>query len=74
MRPTGRQNDADRVWELTIQPRPKLKKGEKVRLVVTYGGGTTWPEDIDGFLRLGDHARRGHGGASPSGPDVVPGE
>ena len=44
------QNDADRVWELTIQPRPKLKKGEKVRLVVTYGGGTTRPEDIDGFL------------------------
>ena len=44
------QNDAARVWELTIQPRPKLKKGEKVRLVVTYGGETTRPEDIDGFL------------------------
>ena len=25
------QDDAARVWELTIQPRPKIKKGQTVR-------------------------------------------
>ncbi len=44
------QDDAARVWELTIQPRPKLKAGHTARVVVTYGGATTRPEDIEGAL------------------------
>jgi len=41
------QNDDARIWELTIQPRPKLKAGEAVRLVIRYGGTTTQPLDIE---------------------------
>ena len=44
------QDDAARVWELTIQPRPKIKKGQTARVVVAYGGETTQPEDIEGAL------------------------
>ncbi|MFN8183349.1 MAG: M1 family metallopeptidase [Candidatus Nanopelagicales bacterium] len=44
------QNDVDRKWELTIQPRPKLKKGQTARLVITYGGTTTRPTDIEDAL------------------------
>jgi aminopeptidase N len=44
------QDDADRVWELTIQPRPKTKKGQTARVLVAYGGETTRPEDIEGAL------------------------
>jgi aminopeptidase N len=44
------QDDADRVWELTIQPRPKIKNGQTARVVVAYGGETTRPEDIEGAL------------------------
>ena len=44
------QNDADRKWELTIQPRPKLKKGQTARVVITYGGTTTRPLDIEEAL------------------------
>ena len=44
------QDDEARVWELTIQPRPKIKKGQQVQVVVTYGGATTRPEDIEGAL------------------------
>jgi aminopeptidase N len=44
------QDDAARVWELTIQPRPKLKKGQAAQIVVAYGGETTRPEDIEGAL------------------------
>ena len=44
------QNDADRIWELTIQPRPKLKTGQSVRLVIEYGGTTTRPVDIEEAL------------------------
>ena len=44
------QDDEARVWELTIQPRPKIKKGQQVQVVVTYGGATTRPEDIEGVL------------------------
>jgi aminopeptidase N len=44
------QDDAARVWELTIQPRHKIKKGHKARVVVAYGGETTRPEDIEGAL------------------------
>jgi aminopeptidase N len=44
------QNDTDRIWELTIQPRPKLKTGENVQLVIQYSGTTIRPLDIEGFL------------------------
>ena len=44
------QDDAARIWELTIQPRPKLKAGESARVVVTYGGETIRPTDIEGVL------------------------
>jgi aminopeptidase N len=44
------QDDAARIWELTIQPRPKIKKGQRSRVVVTYGGATTRPTDIEGVL------------------------
>jgi aminopeptidase N len=44
------QDDAERVWELTIQPRPKLKTGQTAQVVVTYGGETTRPTDIEGVL------------------------
>ena len=44
------QDDDARVWELTVQPRPKLKTGQAARVVVTYAGETTRPEDIEGAL------------------------
>ena len=44
------QDDAARIWELTIQPRPKIKRGQTARVVVTYGGATTRPTDIEGVL------------------------
>ncbi len=44
------QDDDARVWELTIQPRPKIKRGQRARVVVTYGGDTTRPKDIEGAL------------------------
>jgi aminopeptidase N len=44
------QDDAARVWELTIQPRPKIMQGQSARVVVTYGGETTRPTDIEGAL------------------------
>lgn len=44
------QNDETRVWELTIQPRPKIRAGQSVRVVIAYGGDTTRPLDIEGAL------------------------
>jgi aminopeptidase N len=44
------QDDAARVWELTIQPRRELRDGRRVPVVVTYGGDTGRPEDIEGAL------------------------
>jgi aminopeptidase N len=44
------QDDAARIWELTVQPRPKIKDGDEVEVVVEYGGTTTRPRDIEGFL------------------------
>lgn len=44
------QNDADRIWELTVQPRPKIKAGQSVRLVIEYGGRTTRPLDVEDAL------------------------
>jgi aminopeptidase N len=42
------QDDEARAWELTVQPRPKLKAGEAVQVVVEYGGATTQPLDVEG--------------------------
>jgi aminopeptidase N len=44
------QDDAARIWELTVQPRPKIKTGQQVEVVIRYGGTTTRPEDIEGAL------------------------
>jgi aminopeptidase N len=44
------QDDDERIWELVVQPRPKIKKGERATLVIEYGGTTTRPRDIEGFL------------------------
>jgi aminopeptidase N len=44
------QDDAARVWELTVQPRPKLKSGERATVVIEYGGTTMRPRDIEGAL------------------------
>jgi aminopeptidase N len=44
------QDDTARVWELTIQPRHELRDGREARVVVTYGGDTGQPEDIEGAL------------------------
>ena len=44
------QDDGNRVWELTVQPRPAVKRGQQVRLQVTYSGTTTRPTDIEGVL------------------------
>lgn len=44
------QDDAQRSWELTIQPRPKIKAGQAVKLVIEYGGATTRPTDIEDSL------------------------
>ncbi|MFI5043280.1 MAG: M1 family metallopeptidase [Acidimicrobiales bacterium] len=44
------QDDGARAWELTVQPRPKIKKGQSTQVVVTYGGATTRPTDIEGAL------------------------
>lgn len=44
------QDDAARKWELTVQPRPKLKAGQSARLVVSYGGETVRPLDIEDAL------------------------
>ena len=44
------QDDAQRLWELVIQPRPKLKRGSTAKVVVAYAGDTTRPEDIEGVL------------------------
>lgn len=44
------QNDEERVWELTVQPRPKLKAGQTAQVVVEYGGPTTRPLDIEDAL------------------------
>jgi aminopeptidase N len=44
------QDDEERTWELVVQPRPKIKAGRSVELVVEYGGATTRPLDIEGAL------------------------
>jgi len=44
------QDDAARIWELTIQPRSRIRDGRRVRVEVTYGGATTRPTDIEDAL------------------------
>jgi aminopeptidase N len=36
--------------ELVVTPRPRLRRGHTVRVVVRYGGTTTRPTDIEGAL------------------------
>ena len=44
------QDDANRIWELTIGLRPKLKAGQTTTIVVEYGGTTGRPLDTTGAL------------------------
>jgi aminopeptidase N len=44
------QNAANREWELVVQPRPKIKKGQQVTVRIEYGGTTGRPTDIEGVL------------------------
>jgi aminopeptidase N len=44
------QDDAKRIWELTIGLRPKLKAGQETTIVVEYGGTTGRPRDTTGAL------------------------
>lgn len=44
------QDDAARIWELTIQPDRGIRKGQRVTLVVEYGGATGRPTDIENAL------------------------
>jgi aminopeptidase N len=44
------QDDAERRWELILQPRPKLKAGESAQVVVAYSGETIRPRDLEGAL------------------------
>jgi len=44
------QDDAARVWELTVQPRPKLRAGQHAVVEVGYSGDTTRPLDIENAL------------------------
>ncbi len=44
------QDETRRKWELVIQPRPRIKAGRTVTVVVAYGGATTQPTDIEGVL------------------------
>jgi aminopeptidase N len=44
------QDDAARVWELTVQPRHALRAHRRAKVVVTYGGATGRPTDIEDAL------------------------
>jgi len=44
------QDHAARAWELTIQPRPKLKSGQQATVVIAYGGRTTRPLSTEGYF------------------------
>jgi aminopeptidase N len=44
------QDDANRIWELTIGPRPKLKAGQTTTIVIDYRGVTGRPLDTTGAL------------------------
>ena len=44
------QNDANRIWELTVGLRPKLKAGQTTSIVIEYGGTTGRPLDTTGAV------------------------
>ena len=44
------QDDANRIWELTIGPRPQLKAGHTTTIIVEYGGITGRALDTTGAL------------------------
>ncbi|SFT68954.1 M1 family metallopeptidase [Arthrobacter sp. ov118] len=44
------QDDANRIWELTIGLRPKLKAGRTTTIAVEYSGSTGRPLDTSGAL------------------------
>ncbi|WP_344738849.1 M1 family metallopeptidase [Microbacterium awajiense] len=44
------QDDDARIWELVVQPRPKIKAGQSFQVVVEYGGTTVRPTDVEGAL------------------------
>ncbi|MGA9277262.1 M1 family metallopeptidase, partial [Ilumatobacter sp.] len=44
------QDDDARIWELVIQPRPKLKTGDVVDVVIDYAGQTGRPTDVEDAL------------------------
>lgn len=44
------QDDANRIWELTIGLEPKLRAGQKTTIVIEYGGTTGRPLDTTGAL------------------------
>lgn len=44
------QDDANRIWELTIGLQPRLKAGQKTTIVIEYGGTTGRPLDTTGAL------------------------
>lgn len=44
------QDDAARIWEVTIRPGQGIRKGQRATVVVEYGGPTTRPTDIEDAL------------------------
>lgn len=44
------QDDAARIWELTVRPGKGIRKGQRLTVVVEYGGATGKPTDIEGEL------------------------
>ncbi|WP_233199955.1 M1 family metallopeptidase [Cryobacterium sp. N22] len=44
------QDDVNRIWELTVGLRPKLKAGQTTTIVIEYGGATGQPLDTTGAL------------------------
>jgi len=44
------QDDAARIWEVTIRPGQGIRKGQRVTVVVEYGGPTTRPTDVEDAL------------------------
>jgi aminopeptidase N len=44
------QDDAARIWELTIHPGQGIRKGQRATVIVEYGGATGRPTDIEDAL------------------------
>ena len=76
-RRTGRcRTTPPAIWELTIQPRPKIKKGQSVRRRHQLRRRDHPAARHRGrAVRLGHHPRRRHGGQRARGlDDLVPGQ